>query len=163
MSLVPNGAACSRCRTPRPPGATVCQRCGYGPPVGQMISYAPPPQQQQPPPFYPPYPPQAPQAMYPHVMYPPMPPPQGMILVSAKSPGIAVLMSLWLGGGHLYIRQTAAGFVLMVFWAFLCIASWIPFAIFLTAPTWFIAFIASAISAAHGANEYNRRNGFIER
>lgn len=103
--------------------------------------------------------------MHPHMTYPaiPMPPPQAVIAVSAKAPGIAALLSIWLGVGHLYIRQTGAGFALMGLWACLCIASWIPFAIFITAPIWFVAFIPTAISAANGAKDYNRRNGFIER
>src|SRR3954451_8775807 len=45
-------------------------------------------------------------------------------MVSAKSPGIAVLLSfLWLGAGHLYANQTTAGVLLIVFDAFLWLIS----------------------------------------
>lgn len=106
--------------------------------------------------------------------YPPVPavpamapaPPPGyggtVRLVTAKSPGIAVLLSfLWLGAGHLYVGQIGAGIALIVLDFFLALLSFTVFGLLISIPVWLIAFVIVAILAARAAKDFNYRNGIV--
>jgi hypothetical protein len=92
------------------------------------------------------------------------PPPYGypgepVRIVAPKSPGIAAVLSIWFGVGHLYVGENGLGFCLLVFYLFLCLLSFVPILWILTIPVWFIAFILVAMNAFQAANNFNRRNG----
>ncbi len=92
--------------------------------------------------------------------YPPQPFGQPQAFVPAKTPGVAVLLSLlWLGAGHLYAGRTTTGIIFMVVNFFLALVSLIPFAFLLTVPVWFGLFIAAAITSHGAAVAYNERLG----
>jgi TM2 domain-containing membrane protein YozV len=149
MSLVPAGSVCARCRRRRPPAANVCPTCGYpasaGPPPYAPPQYAPPYQQQTP--------------MQVYLPPPPYGPPVPVPVISAKSPGIAVLLSIWLGGGQLYVGQVAAGVCLLIWHFFLLFVTFTVIGLIVAVPLWLISFAIVASLAASEANNYNRRNG----
>jgi TM2 domain-containing membrane protein YozV len=100
--------------------------------------------------------------MTPEAPAPPHSPQPALHVVSAKSPGIAVLLTfLWLGAGDLYVGRIGLGIGLMVFDAFLVLLSIIPFSWIITVPVWWIAFICVAIHVSNEAKAFNRRNGII--
>jgi TM2 domain-containing membrane protein YozV len=83
-------------------------------------------------------------------------------VVSAKSPGVAVLLSfIWLGAGHLYVGRIGLGIGIMVFDFFLILLSLIPFSWILTVPVWLIAFVFIAINVSNEAKACNARNGIV--
>lgn len=94
---------------------------------------------------------------------PPNPYPQAAVrVVTAKSPGIGVLLSfLWLGAGHLYVGQIGLGVGLIVFDFFLVLLSFIPFLWLLTFPVWLVSLVFVAINVSNAAKAFNRRNGII--
>jgi len=79
--------------------------------------------------------------------------------VQAKSPGIAVLLSIWLGGGQLYVGQIAAGVCLLIWHFFLIFVTFTLIGLIVAVPLWLISFAIVASLAASEANNYNRRNG----
>jgi hypothetical protein len=94
------------------------------------------------------------------------PPPYGyhggaVRVVAPKSPGIAAVLSIWLGVGHLYVGENGLGFCLLGFYLFLCLLSFVPILWILTIPVWFVAFIFVAMNASKAANNFNRRNGIV--
>lgn len=83
-------------------------------------------------------------------------------LVTAKSPGIAVLLSLlWLGAGHLYVGKIGAGIALIVLDFFLFVLSFTVLGLIISIPVWLITFVIVAILASQAAKDFNRRNGII--
>jgi len=85
-------------------------------------------------------------------------------VVTAKSSGIAVLLSLlWLGAGNIYAGQTVLGIVLMLvdiplgFLAFTMVGLIVAF------PIWLILFVISLVVAIQGVNSFNERNGIVLR
>jgi hypothetical protein len=86
------------------------------------------------------------------------------VVVAAKSPGIAALLSfLWLGGGHLYAGAVGVGVTLMLVDGFLLLLSLTGFGLFLTIPIWIIATPVAMIFAARAAGQFNQRNGILIR
>jgi TM2 domain-containing membrane protein YozV len=145
MSTSPSAATCASCSTPLHGWTGPCRNCGYASTAAQA-------------PFLPAV---APQAGVPVPAYPPQP----MVhVVSAKSPGVAVLLSfIWLGAGHLYVGRIGLGIAIMVFEFFLVLFSLIPFSWFLTVPVWLIAFVLIAINVSNEAKAFNARNGILVR
>jgi TM2 domain-containing membrane protein YozV len=87
-----------------------------------------------------------------------------MHVVSAKSPGVAVLLSfIWLGAGHLYVGKIGLGIGLMVLDFFLVMLSLIPFTWIITVPVWLITFVFVAIHVSNESKAFNARNGIIVR
>jgi hypothetical protein len=82
-------------------------------------------------------------------------------VVAAKSPGIAAVLSIWFGVGHLYVGENGLGFGLLAFYLFLCLVSFLPVLWVLTIPVWFISFIFVAMNASKAAHNFNRRNGVV--
>ncbi len=145
MSLTPNAARCCiSCSTPLGLGSTTCTRCGHvhgatppGAPFPSVVAL----------------PPSVP---------PPYGQPGGMVrVVAAKSPGIAAVLSIWFGVGHLYVGENGLGFGLLAFYLFLCLVSFLPVLWVLTIPVWFISFIFVAMNASKAAHNFNRRNGVV--
>jgi hypothetical protein len=138
MSLTPAAArSCASCSTLLQPGAYACPRCGHAvlPPAGAAAAPAVPPP-------------------YGH--------PGGPVrVVSAKSPGVAAVLSIWLGVGHLYVGENVLGFCLLAVYLFLCLLSFLPILWILTIPALFIAFVFVAMHASKAANDFNRRNGIV--
>jgi hypothetical protein len=89
--------------------------------------------------------------------------PQPIGVVAAKSPGIAVLLSIWLGGGQLYVGQVGLGVCCLVFYAFLFLISFTGIGLLIAIPCWLVAFPILAIAASNEAKSFNRRNGIIVR
>lgn len=171
MSIIPAGSVCARCRRPRPPAANICSNCGYPASAGPPPHYDPPPYVA--PPHAAPLPAAAPYApphdgpyhqQYPSVPVSPQPTPYGPLVpvipvVPAKSPGIAVLLSIWLGGGQLYVGQIAAGICLLIWHFFLLFITFTIIGLIVAVPLWVISFAIVASLAASAAKDYNRRNG----
>jgi len=139
MSTSPSAATCVRCSTPLDGRTGTCATCGHvagvGAPSTSLMPAAP---------VAPPYP-QAP-----------------VHVVSAKSPGVGVLLSfLWLGAGHLYVGRIGLGIGLMVFDFFLVLLSIIPIIWIITVPVWLIAFVFVALNVANAAKAFNLRNGIV--
>lgn len=80
-------------------------------------------------------------------------------VVPAKSPGIAVLLSIWLGGGQLYVGQVAAGVCLLIWHFLLVFVTFTVVGLIVAVPLWVISFAIVAPLAASEANNFNRRNG----
>ncbi len=135
MSLTPDAVRrCAGCSTPLTPGASACSQCGWHHGVGSAPAPVP----------------------VPHGY------PGGVVrVVAAKSPGIAVVLSIWLGVGHLYVGVNGLGFCLLGFYLFLCLLSFVPILWILTIPAWFISFIFVAMNASKAAHDFNRRNGLV--
>ena len=120
------GQPCPRCATPAPYAGPAYQPMSYPAPYAPMggpgTPYPPMPYQGGP---YPPAP-------YQPVAYPVRP---------AKSPGIAVLLTLlWIGAGHLYLDRVGTGLALMgahFFVGFLLF--------FIFAPLGFVAWLAAVV------------------
>lgn len=91
----------------------------------------------------------------------PSPPPY-VVSVPVKSSGVAVLLNfLWLGAGHLYAGNIAAGILLLILDLVLVLVSLIPFALILTVPIWIVSFIICSISVVQWVERYNRRLGEV--
>lgn len=88
--------------------------------------------------------------------------PMPMHVVTAKSPGIAVLLSfLWLGAGNLYAGQTGLGVALIIINFPLAILGLTIFGLIIAFPIWLVLAIVGMALAAQGAKEFNQRNGII--
>jgi TM2 domain-containing membrane protein YozV len=162
MSFEPNPALmCARCAHALIPGSAACMMCGHPVTAGPSSPAALPnpalKARLSPPPGLPM------PAMRSAPVYPPGIPYGPVKVVSAKTPGIAAVLSVWLGVGHLYVGKNGPGFALLTLWGFLVLLSIVPFMMILTVPAWLITFIPTAISAANAAKDYNRRNGLIVR
>lgn len=80
--------------------------------------------------------------------------------VAAKTPGIAVLLSLlWLGAGHLYANRNATGVILAIAELFLVLLSFTVVGLFLTVPIWLVATPIVMVLSAQAVTDFNRRNG----
>ena len=152
MSLTPDAArTCAGCSTPLVPGASACSQCGHVDRAGFTASSRA---------GVVPLPPEPGPGM------PPTPPPYDhpgpvVRVVAAKSPGIAVVLSIWLGVGHFYVGVNGLGFGLLAFYLFLCLMSFVPILWILTIPVWFVSFIFVAMNASKAAHDFNRRNGLV--
>jgi hypothetical protein len=173
MPLTPDAArTCAGCSTPLAPGSTTCATCGRD---GSAPRPGPGEQPGGPAGRAPVHPPRAPMVQWPQNPGPPppamppagavaMPPPYGypggtVRVVAAKSPGIAVVLSIWLGVGHLYVGANGLGFGLLAYYLFLCLLSFVPILWILTVPVWFVSFVFVAMNASKAAHDFNRRNG----
>ncbi len=84
------------------------------------------------------------------------------VVVAAKSPGVAVLLSfIWLGAGHLYANKTGLGVALMVYDACLVVLALSLIGLILALPLWLISAPFVMWHAASSANAFNRRNGVV--
>ncbi|GAA1354952.1 hypothetical protein [Saccharothrix algeriensis] len=91
------------------------------------------------------------------------PAPMGGV-VTAKSPGVAVLLSfLWLGAGNLYAGQTALGIVLILVNFPLWIFALTFIGMIIAFPVWVVLAIVGMVLAAQGAKDFNLRNGIVVR
>jgi hypothetical protein len=145
MSLTPDAArSCAGCSTLLDSGSSTCSRCGE---VHGVVPVPPAVGPGTPPPVPPPY-------GYPARV---------VQVVAPKSPGIAVVLSIWLGVGHLYVGVNGLGFCLLAFYLFLCLLSFVPILWVLTIPVWFVSFIFVAMNASKAAHDFNRRNGLVVR
>lgn len=136
MSLAHNAPTCRNCTAPLPMGAPSCATCGHqtGAPAAA------------------PYYPTAPQ---PAVAQP-------MVVVAAKSTGIAVLLTLlWLGAGHLYAGKIGAGVALMVFDFVLSLLAITGFGLIIAFPVWLVSVVVAAMLASSAVTAFNRRNGVL--
>jgi hypothetical protein len=123
----------------QPPNPT-CQVCGTS---------------QWPQPQRPPYQPQ----MAPHPYAP-----ANRVVVTAKSSGIAVLLSLlWVGAGNIYSGQIVLGLVLMLVDIPLTILAFTGFGLIIAVPVWLILFVISLVVAIQGVKTFNERNGIVLR
>ncbi|QTR01537.1 hypothetical protein J7S33_19395, partial [Saccharothrix algeriensis] len=85
-------------------------------------------------------------------------------VVTAKSPGVAVLLSfLWLGAGNLYAGQTALGIVLILVNFPLWIFALTFIGMIIAFPVWVVLAIVGMVLAAQGAKDFNLRNGIVVR
>ncbi|MBB5955070.1 TM2 domain-containing membrane protein YozV [Saccharothrix tamanrassetensis] len=85
-------------------------------------------------------------------------------VVTAKSPGIAVLLSfLWLGAGNLYAGQTALGIILIIVNFPLAILAMTVLGLIIAFPVWLILAVLGMVMAAQGAKDFNHRNGIMVR
>ena len=138
MSLTPDATrSCAGCSAPLHPGSPACSNCGY---VSGAAPHTHLPVRAPVPPVF---------------GYPGAP----VRVVAAKSPGVAAVLSIWLGVGHLYVGVNGLGFCLLGFYLFLCLMSFIPVLWILTIPVWFVAFVFTAMNASKAAHDVNRRNG----
>lgn len=183
--------SCASCSTPLNPGSTACARCGHIDDVHLTsqagLGVQTPVRPQEPVRPAPAFPPQMPMVEWPQnpagpaalAMPPagpaPLPPaldpglppvaygyPGTTVrVVAAKTPGIAVVLSIWLGVGHLYVGENGLGFGLLAYYLFLCLLSLVPILWILTIPIWFVSFILVAINASKAAHNFNRRNGLV--
>ena len=80
-------------------------------------------------------------------------------VVSAKSGGVAVLLTfLWLGAGHLYLGRTTPGVLLLVLHFFLIFLLVIPILGWVLGFLgWVAAFIGASVSCSSIATEENAR------
>ncbi|XVS63752.1 hypothetical protein ACQPYE_36750 [Actinosynnema sp. CA-299493] len=110
---------------------------------------------------------QAPPPVYPPVYAPVHPVPHGMQMggvVTAKNPGIAVLLSLlWLGAGNLYAGQTALGVILLLVNFPLILLAMTVLGLIVAFPVWLVLVVVSIVLAMQGAKDFNRRNGILVR
>jgi TM2 domain-containing membrane protein YozV len=89
---------------------------------------------------------------------------QPVVVVAAKSAGIAVLLTLlWLGAGHLYAGKIGAGIALVVFDLVLAMLAATLFGLIIAVPVWMVTFAIAAFLAANAVSEFNRRNGIVVR
>lgn len=106
----------------------------------------------------PPMPPQRPQTAA-----PPYAMPNGGF-VTAKSPGIAILLSLlWLGAGNVYAGQIVLGIVLMVVDIPLAFLAFTLVGLVIAFPVWLILVVISIVVATQGVKSFNERNGIVVR
>lgn len=95
--------------------------------------------------------------------YPP-PYPQPAVVVSAKSAGIAVLLSfLWLGAGHLYAGNIGTGVALLAYHGFLVLLAITLVGSLLAIPLWLLSAPVVMFLAARAAQGFNARNGVVVR
>lgn len=84
------------------------------------------------------------------------------MVVSQKSPGVAVLLSfLWLGAGNLYVNQIPGGVALLLANMFLIMLAATIFGLLIAVPMWFVLFIISAVTASSAATQHNARYGLL--
>ncbi len=150
---------CGSCGAYLQPPNNTCGVCGTvqwpnQPPV--YIPHAPPVpgigQQPPPPPYGQPVP------------YGPHGAPMMPGVVTAKSPGIAVLLSLlWLGAGNLYAGQTALGVILIIVNFPLWLLAMTVLGLIVAFPVWLVLVVVGTVLAAQGAKEFNYRNGIMVR
>jgi TM2 domain-containing membrane protein YozV len=89
---------------------------------------------------------------------------QPVVVVAAKSAGIAVLLTLlWLGAGHLYAGKIGAGIALVIFDFVLFLLALTFVGALLAVPVWIITFAIAAFLSANAVSEFNRRNGIVVR
>ncbi|MBB4963092.1 hypothetical protein [Saccharothrix violaceirubra] len=142
---------CGSCGASLQPPNTTCQVCGTA------AWPTPPPPQAPPPPNY-----GQPTFAQPVPVAPGFGYGVPMRVVTPKSSGIAVLLSiLWLGAGNLYVNQTGLGIGLLLanfpLWLLaVTVLGW-----FIAFPLWIIGVVVSTVLAAQGAKEYNMRNGIV--
>lgn len=173
MSLTPDATrSCAGCSTPLAPGSTTCAACGpvdgagftrHPRPAAPTSAWPGAPAGRPPTVGWAQNPAGPPPAMPPAGGVP-MPPPYGypggtVRVVAAKSPGIAAVLSIWFGVGHLYVGANGLGFGLLAYYLFLCLLSFVPILWILTIPVWFISFVFVAMNASKAAHDVNRRNG----
>jgi TM2 domain-containing membrane protein YozV len=180
MSTYPvAGPRCQNCSATLAQPYAQCQVCG-----SVQASYAEDPRRAgyapSPPAAYPSYgeSAQSPHQAYsggwapsaPHAQYPVQSPapyhaqPQMITVVTAKSSGIAVLLTfLWLGAGHLYAGRITTGIVLIVTDFILWALSFTVILAIITVPLFVILLIISAVLAAQAAKDFNYRNGLVLR
>jgi hypothetical protein len=82
-------------------------------------------------------------------------------VVAGKSPGLAVFLSIWLGGGHLYAGQTVLGIGMLFFHFLLVLLLITGIGAIIAIPLWFVCFPIAAVTASNACKEFNRRNGII--
>ena len=86
------------------------------------------------------------------------------ILVTAKTPGIAVLLSmLWFGAGHLYANKAATGVILMMVDAAIGCIALTGLGLIVAVPVWIVMAPIVAALSAQATKDYNRRNGVFMR
>jgi TM2 domain-containing membrane protein YozV len=177
MTTSPNTGRCPACSAPLDGRTGPCANCAYVPSVSPAPPGHPAPPSVAPPPNPtttapvlwsppvnnqpPPMPPRAnQQPYYPPPGYPvPYPYPQHHIVVAAKSPGLAVFFSIWLGAGHLYVGKTGPGVGLLVLHFFLLLMLFTLIGAVIAIPIWCVAFAFTAVSASNEAKGFNHRNG----
>src|SRR5690348_9220450 len=153
MSTTPATPSCPNCSRQLDSTTSACSGCGYAHGVSPAPGLAPSQD----------LPPSATFANRPAVPAP-LHPSGPIAVVSAKSPGIAVLLSfLWLGAGHLYVGVIGLGIGLMVFDFLLFLLSLTGVGLFISIPVWLISFVIIAIRVSKAANDFNQRNGIIMR
>jgi hypothetical protein len=95
------------------------------------------------------------------------PAPYGMPVrgvVTAKNPGVAVLLSLlWLGAGNLYAGQTTLGVILLLVNFPLVLLAMTVVGLIIAFPVWVVLVIVSIVLGAQGAKDFNQRNGIVVR
>jgi len=97
------------------------------------------------------------------VSYPPAAGPP-VVVVAAKSAGIAVLLTLlWLGAGHLYAGKIGAGIALVVFDFVLFLLALTFVGALVAIPIWIVTFAIAAFLSANAVSDFNRRNGIVVR
>ncbi|MFE2756965.1 hypothetical protein ACFXGA_33710 [Actinosynnema sp. NPDC059335] len=135
---------CGSCGAYLQPPSTTCAVCGSTQWPQQPVAQAPA------------YPPPGVQPM-----------PYGMPVrgvVTAKTPGIAVLLSLlWLGAGNLYAGQTALGVVLLLVNFPLVFLAMSVLGLIIAFPVWAVLVIVSIATGVQGVKNFNHRNGIIVR
>jgi hypothetical protein len=90
--------------------------------------------------------------------------PANRVVVTAKSSGIAVLLSLlWVGAGNIYSGQIVLGLVLMLVDIPLTILAFTGFGLIIAVPVWLILFVISLVVAIQGVKTFNERNGIVLR
>jgi len=153
MSTTPATPSCPNCSKQLDSTTSACSGCGYSHGIRPAPGVASPQD----------VPPSTPFAN-PSAVPAPLHPSGPVAVVSAKSPGIAVLLSvLWLGAGHLYVGQIGLGIGLMVFDFLLFLLSLTGVGLFISIAAWLISFVIIATRVSKAANDFNQRNGIIVR
>jgi TM2 domain-containing membrane protein YozV len=152
---------CGNCRSPVHPSTPVCMNCGQ-PQTGSGASVVDPPAGQGQPPAFVRLPSQSHAPAFVQRPASSESPAAGSIgVVAAKSPGLAVFLSIWLGGGQLYVGQIGLGIGLLVFHFFLLLLLFTGIGAILAVPLWLVSFALVATASSNAAKEFNRRNGII--
>jgi TM2 domain-containing membrane protein YozV len=91
-------------------------------------------------------------------------PGQPVVVVAAKSAGVAVLLTvLWMGAGHLYAGRIGAGIALMVFDFVLGLIALTGLGLIIAFPVWLVSCAIAAYLATEAVATFNRRNGVVVR